>query len=311
MSATLIHSQLRRVVSPAIAGLACAVVVALSGCERIGQRVDTSGKLAGEIEWARAALERNPQLEVVASDPQTRVFTVRNRTTGEIQAVKIDELAGAPVSQLEAAQPAQPAPAASTAQSQEQPAAVAARPAERPAAPEPAAPAREHTTRAPERAAAAAAPARSPTSAQGSYRIERTDGQLRVSGPGVSIVSSGDNAQSSPTGEAGVLAAEPIICEGRRMMHLDSRGMYVDGDAIVARGGCELFITNSRIAASGTAIVVEDAVVHVSNSHITGANASFDASDRARVFVRGSTFEGVPRRAELAVVQDQGGNRWR
>jgi hypothetical protein len=29
------------------------------------------------------------------------------------------------------------------------------------------------------------------------------------------------------------------------------------------------------------------------------------------MYVRGSTFQDVPRRAELAMVQDQDGNRWR
>ena len=95
------------------------------------------------------------------------------------------------------------------------------------------------------------------------------------------------------------------------MLHFDNRSIYVNGDAITVRGGCELFITNSRIVASGTGIVVQDAVVHVSNSHIEGAVGSFDATDRAKMYVRGTTFQGVPRRAELAMVQDQGGNRWR
>ena len=72
-----------------------------------------------------------------------------------------------------------------------------------------------------------------------------------------------------------------------------------------------MYITNSRIIASGTGIVVRDAVVHVSNSHIEGANGSFDADDRAKLYVRSSTFQGVPKRNELAMVQDQGGNRWR
>jgi hypothetical protein len=94
-------------------------------------------------------------------------------------------------------------------------------------------------------------------------------------------------------------------------LQLDNRDIYVDGDAITVRGGCEVFITNSHIVASGTGIVVQDAIVHVSNSQIEGGNASFQADDRAKMYVRGSTFTGIPRRAELAMVQDQGGNRWR
>ena len=138
-----------------------------------------------------------------------------------------------------------------------------------------------------------------------------TNGQLRVSGPGVSIVSSGSNAAAANQASGARRTVDPFICEGRRTLQLDNRDIYVDGDAITVRGGCELFLTNSHIVASGTGIVVQDAIVHISNSHVEGANASFEADDRAKMYVRGSTFQGVPRRAELAMVQDQGGNKWR
>lgn len=95
------------------------------------------------------------------------------------------------------------------------------------------------------------------------------------------------------------------------MLHLDNRTLRVDGDAVIARGGCELHITNSRIAASGTGVVIEDAIVHIANSTIEGAAASFAAGSQAKVFARSSTFHGLPRRAEGALVQDQGGNEWR
>ncbi len=95
------------------------------------------------------------------------------------------------------------------------------------------------------------------------------------------------------------------------MLHFDNREFVVQGDAITVRGGCELYLTNSRVVATGTGIVVQDGIVHVSNSHVEGQEGSFDADNRAKVFVRGSTFRGLPRRTELAQVQDQGGNRWR
>jgi hypothetical protein len=142
------------------------------------------------------------------------------------------------------------------------------------------------------------------------YTIERNDGQLKISGPGISVVSAGP--RSATAGEAqSSRPAEPIICEGRRMLHLDNRNIYVDGDAITVRGGCELYLTNSNIVASGTGIVVQDGTVHISNSYIEGAGGSFEADSQAKVFVRGSTFQGMSRRDQLATVQDQGGNRWR
>lgn len=95
------------------------------------------------------------------------------------------------------------------------------------------------------------------------------------------------------------------------MLHLDSRNIHVDGDAIIARGGCDLYITNSHVIASGTGIVVQDATVHIANSQIEGTTASFNAGTGAKLFVRGSTFQGISRRDEQASVQDQGGNQWR
>ena len=94
-------------------------------------------------------------------------------------------------------------------------------------------------------------------------------------------------------------------------MHLDGRDIYVEGDAITVRDGCELYITNSRIVASATGVVVREGTVHIANSYVEGSSASIDAQRDARVYLRGSTFQGLPRRSERAVVQDQGGNQWR
>jgi hypothetical protein len=292
--------------------LSCIALAVLSACNRGGDQLPVIPTEPPELTWARSALERNPQFEVLASDSQTRVFTVRNRVTGQVETINLNELAAAPISQLRAgAIPrAQPAPAS------------AAPPTTLPApAPAPAV-AMNEPAREPESVASAtepqgpaldsspAAAAERAQAAEASYTISRAGGQLRVSGPGVSIVSTGSGAKSGPN-LAGVRSSEPIICEGKRLLKLDDRKIYVDGDAIIARGGCELYITNSHIVASGTGLVVEDAIVHVANSQIEGANGSFNATDRAKMFVRTSTFTGVPRRAELASVLDQGGNQWR
>lgn len=284
-------SYIVRIVSPQ-AALACAAIVVLAACQRSEERAEPAAQLA----WARAALERNPQIEVVAADPQSGMFTVRDRRTGGVQAVRLDELAAVPLAQLQAqvAPPAAPAVAPETPAAPEpaaEPNAAAATPAE------PAQPTK------PERAQPAVAGAPNP-----GYKIERADGQVRVTGPGISVVSSGPAA--APQGAGSQAKADPIICEGPRMVHLDNRSIYVEGNAITARGGCELYITNSHISASGTGIVVEDASVHVANSRIEGADGSFDAADHARLFVRSSTFQGVAKRTQLATVQDQGGNRW-
>ena len=249
---------------------------------------EVPNEAASELKWARLALARNPALEIIATDPAAGVFTVRFKDTGEIRVVKPDDLAAMPISALSASTPTNSMPVT-------------------PMAATPAAP-----TATPAAAAMSSQAVRQSSSSSSSgYTIERTDGQLKVSGPGVSIVSTGTAAVPASAADAGQRGADPIICEGRRMLHFDNRNIYVEGDAIIARGGCELYITNSRVVADGTGVVVRDAVVHISNSTIEGGAASFDADDTAKVYVRGSTFLGLPRRSERAVVQDQGGNQWR
>lgn len=272
-----------RLFTPRIAAASIAVLT-LASCERGAPPPDHS---ALELGWARAALERNPQIEVVASDAQARVFTIRDRRSGEVQIVKLDEIAAAPIERL------QPAPVAQVAAS------------------EPAVPAPDAATSPPatpeQREEENAAAGEAPRGAD--YTIERAEGRLRVTGPGVSIVSSGEPTGATPAGGAYLNA--PIVCEGRRMMHLNDREISVEGDAVTVRRGCEIFITNSRIVATGTGVVARGGVVHVSNSHIEGAQGSFDADGESKMYLRGSTFEGLSRRHELAMIQDQGGNRWR
>jgi hypothetical protein len=290
-------TQLTRILSPGFA-IAIAAGLALAACDRGEAPKSTTVAAANaatptvDIAWARAALERNPELEVVAVDPQSGVVTVKHRGTGEIEAIKASELVAVSPSQLKRPQVHEAPP-----------------PIEDPG------PQQEDRASAPSQAAQATAPDTGSTTQSGQstsgYTIDRSGGQIRVSGPGVSIVSSGTSAAGNTAASAGRRTVDPFICEGRRTLQLDNRDIYVDGDAITVRGGCEVFITNSNIVASGTGIVVQDATVHISNSTIEGASASFQADDRAKMYVRSSTFRGVPRRGELAMVQDQGGNRWR
>lgn len=277
------------------------IAIGLAACEQRAQVAQPNDN--AQMEWARAALERNPHVEVVAGDPEAKVFTLRDRRTGEMNVVKLSELAAAPVAQLQAATPA--AGRESVAQS------APAEPEQQTTAPQPTVEQPESasepsdTTMASREMSATGQPSTAP-----GYTIERSEGQIRVSGPGVSIVSAGPISDSA-TSTVRRNAVEPIICEGRRMVHFDNREIYVEGDAITVRAGCEMYITNSTIVASGTGIVVRGGTVHVSNSHVEGAEGSFDADSEAKMFVRSSTFRGVPRRSELALVQDQGGNRWR
>jgi hypothetical protein len=269
-----------------VLALGCAAALALAGCERSGEA--PAGQSRAEMAWARAALERNPNLEIVAVDADKGVFTVRERGSGVVHAVKANELAAAPVAQLSGKWAPYPAAVETP------PGAVEREGAALSVADD----AGEQWTREP------GAPGAEPLK----YSIERRGGQVKVSGPGVSIVSAGSPAVTTARGEVGQVTVEPISCEGRQMMHLDNRRIFVEGDAITVRNGCELYITNSRIVASGTGVVVRDATVHITNSYIEGASGSYDAGIGARMFLSGSTFNGVMHRDAFAQIQEQRGS---
>jgi hypothetical protein len=250
------------------------LVCLVASAANAGQVLAADASASQQLAWARQALNRNPQLEVLATDEQKQLFTVRDKASGEVSVVGLNQLAAIPTSQLATGNVTEERAAATPA------------------------------------AATQGAGSSDATANSKNYTIDRSGGQLRVTGPGISVVSSGPNSASTDE-TARNRASDPIICEGKRMMQFDSRDISVEGDAITVRGGCELFITNSHIVATGTGVVVNDGIVHISNSYVEGAQGSFDAGDRAKVIVRGSTFQGLSKRDALAMVQDQGGNRWR
>jgi hypothetical protein len=269
---------------PVSLALACAALLALGACE--GGR-ESPAETRAEMAWARAALERNPNIEVVATDSETGVFTVRDKTSGEVRAVEVDELAAAPIAQLSARRaPASDEPTTAGAGSGGEEAAVSG-------------------DDSMDQSVAQEVPITEPLN----YTIQRSGGQVKVSGPGVSIVSAGAQGPATARGEPGQRASDPIVCEGQRMMHIDNQRIFVDGDAITARNGCDLHITNSRIVASGTGVVVRDATTHISNSYIEGGSGAYDAGIGAKMFLRDATFNGVIHRDAFAQIQDQGGNR--
>ncbi|MBC8025261.1 MAG: hypothetical protein H7Y89_04680, partial [Steroidobacteraceae bacterium] len=65
-----------------------ATFLVLAGCGR-QERVR-------EIDWAKAALARNPAYEIVATDETAGVFTVKDTTSGAVSAIRVDDLVAAP-----------------------------------------------------------------------------------------------------------------------------------------------------------------------------------------------------------------------
>ena len=85
---------------------AAATLALLAGC---GQQ-----ESAREIDWAKAALARNPAFEIVATDETAGVFTVRDTVTGTVRTIRLEELIATPLPARAipaVAQPAPPAPA--------------------------------------------------------------------------------------------------------------------------------------------------------------------------------------------------------
>ena len=102
---------------------------------------------------------------------------------------------------------------------------------------------------------------------------------------------------------------EPIICQGGRLLRIDGKNLEFDGDAVSAENGCDLQITNSRIAATGIAVAAHNAHVRIENSQIDGgAGGAIVATDGAQVYAQQSTFKGVIRREDTAAFHDLGGN---
>ena len=149
-------------------------------------------------------------------------------------------------------------------------------------------------------------------------------GETLVAGPGYSIRDAGPGTPSAASGQAPSAAAaadspvrnvaveqhhDPIICQGGRLLRIDGKNLEFDGDAVSAENGCDLQITNSRIAAKGTAVAAHNASVRIENSVIDGATgAAIVATDHAQVYAQQSTFKGVIRREDTAAFHDLGGN---
>ena len=290
----------------------CAALVLLAACARGGQE---------EMNWARAALERNGQIEVVASDAQTRTFTVRVKDTGEVRIVRIDQLVADPAAATAAAQA--PAPAVSE-EAREVTAATAAAAAPPPAADTSATAAVSAPAAAPASVAAPPASGAHVLETGPGYSIEAASGAQSArlqSGPGYSIKPGAAVAAASTGGgarlrDAGVTSAaierrrEPIICQGSRLLHIDNRNLEFDGDAVSAEDGCEIHITNSHISATGVGVLARHANVHIDNSLIEGDAGSIDASEGAQVYAEGSHFVGLSRRLDSSTFHDLGGNIW-
>jgi hypothetical protein len=281
------------------AALVLLALLGLAACSREGQ---------DQMSWARAALDRNDRVEVVAADPDRGTFTVRVKDTGELRIVRADELTAGPAMGIPGSQPTKVAPAAAapSAGAAASESAQLARPGEEAAVPDSDSRAAVNASAAPPARASAAA-----------VEAETPGGQVLEAGPGYSIKA----ATGAPTAvararDSAVTSAaverrhEPIVCQGSRLLHIDNRNLEFEGDAVSAQAGCEIYITNSHITATGVGVSARAANVHIDNSLIEGDTASIDASDGAQVYASSSHFRGLSRQLDSASFHDLGGNVW-
>ncbi len=257
-----------------------------------------------EVEWAKAALARNPAVEIVATDETAGVFTVRDTSNGSVYKLQLGELIAAPPPKL-VATPVPPAAA---------PAPVEV-PVETPAAVEEPAPGQTTETLVAARTGTSAPLAEGPGYSISRGAAAQDSPQPALEGPGYSITREAPVAHSSaPSAE--VVAAnvekrtDPIICQGDRLMRIDGETLSFEGDAVIAEKGCDLYISNARIRAGGVGIIARQARVHIVNSTIGGTRGSYEASEGAEIYVARSTFSGVGRRFDTAQMNDLGGNEY-
>jgi hypothetical protein len=325
-------------------GLAAVALFGIAACGKLGL-----GGGSDEMSWARAALERNDRVEIVAVDPATNTFTVRIKETGDLRTVRADQVIagppGAPVSL--AGTPAgaatmSPATAgvepSATSDSSQAGSPGASAPAAAPGATTaPAASASANNTMSRSQQASAADQDVAPTSApRTGFRGDpapRSEvpnpnsdvasitpgGRVLESGPGYAIKAASKSApvaariereRSSTTSSAIERRHDPIICQGDRLLQIDNRNLEFDGDAVAAEDGCEIHITNSHITAKGVGVSARHANVHIDNSQIEGDSASIDASEGAQIYASSSTFKGISRRLDNSSFHDLGGNVW-
>jgi hypothetical protein len=268
---------------------------------------------AREIDWAKAALARNPAYEIVATDDRAGIFTVRDTATGVVTTLRLEDLVAAP-------RPPKNAPMAAPAPVEP------VEPVDAPAASAEALAAGQANQEAAEEVKAVPAPAGSTISAGPGYSISRGDQSAvaaatapapprSLEGPGYSITREEPAARAARRDAEAVAPnvekrSDPMICQGDRLMRIDGETLEFTGDALIAEKGCDLYISNSRISAGGVGLIARQARVHIVNSTIGGSQGSYEASDGAQIYVARSTFAGIGRRFDGASMTDLGGNSY-
>jgi hypothetical protein len=290
------------------------VLLVLGACSRLGGGQD-------EMSWARQALERNGRVQVVASDPQARTFTVRVKDTGELVVVPVDQLVAGPASLFSAAATAGSATSAGTAESAA-PLARSATEASQVAQPDVDTSAASGSASPPLSTTGTGAPSTGATAAGGSDRralaaageaaeapgaATATDSSPgTVPGPadaGATADSQVPHAASAANAKAGsVLASGPgysIKAAGSKPgSSIPSPATAPRGaperlhDPIICQGARLLHIDNRNLEFDGDGIAAEDGCeIHITNSHVRAKGIGVQAR-AANVHIQNSEIDG-------------------
>lgn len=291
-------------------GLAAVALFSITACGKLGL-----GGSSDEMSWARAALERNDRIEIVAADPATNSFTVRIKETGDLRMVRVDQVVagppGAPVSsagtpagpattsatgpamtdssQASAPDTSAPAPAGQQAMSARQPAAAPAQDtAQDAASASNAPPAGSQSMMRQSNAMASAprtgfqsdpAPAAEAPNPNSDVTSITPGGRVLESGPGYAIKAASKTTPSATRVERERSSTTSAAVERRH-------------DPIVCQGDRFLQIDNRNLEFDGDAVSAEDGCeIHITNSHITAKGVGVFARS-ANVHIDNSQIEG-------------------
>lgn len=288
---------------PVLMGLAATAVLGLAACNKLGG--------GDEMGWAKAALERNDRLEVVASDPGTNTFTVRVKDTGDLRMVRADQVIASPPGLLLSAPAAAQGAASESTPTTATPATTAAPGESATTANAPAQPSGQ--VGPPDADAAAQAPGNSRQSnsmmarhpAADDSSVPRTGfhadpapaaeapnpnsdvasitpgGRVLESGPGYAI-----KTASASKGSAATARVE------RERSSTTSAAIEHRHDPIICQGDRLLHIDNRNLEFDGDAVSAEDGCeIHITNSHISAKGVGVSVRS-ANVHIDNSQIEG-------------------
>jgi hypothetical protein len=297
--------------------LAAVALFSITACGKLGL-----GGSSDEVSWARAALERNDRIEIVAVDPATSTFTVRIKETGDLRMVRADQVVagppGAPVSS--AGTPA--GPAATQAGGATQSAMTDSSQASAPASASGAdsmASAGQQAMSARQPAAATAqdttqgAASESNAPPAGSQSMMRQS-NARASAPHTGFQSEPAPAAEVPNPNSDVTSITPggrVLESGpgyaikaasktapatarveRERSSTTSSAVERRHDPIVCQGDRFLQIDNRNLEFDGDAVTAEDGCeIHITNSHISAKGVGVFARS-ANVHIDNSQIEG-------------------